>query len=175
MPPAPRRIAGHHFSDLLICPQRAWLAYHGDDGARLPDPAPLRSLQQAGKEHEAEMYERLYPDPVRIPERLPADERAAHTGRAIQSGAGVILQGYVQTADGLGVIDVLQREQADGASSGGPVYRVGEIKQSACLPACVPGTCTKPRGTPSSSRSPGARPAAKHSTSWRTGSPSQWT
>lgn len=127
----PRPTSGHHFSDLLTCPQRAWLHYYGNPNDQVQDPAYLRALQQEGIEQEKAIYEQFFPDALRIPERRDPEERCRLTLDAMRSGVPVILQGYLTTDDGVGVLDIL--EQVDSDDGTGYVYRVGEIKRSATL------------------------------------------
>jgi CRISPR/Cas system-associated exonuclease Cas4 (RecB family) len=127
----PRPTAGHHFSDLLTCPQRAWLHYYGNPKDQVQDPAYLRAIQQDGIEHEQAIYEKYFPNALRIPERLKPEERNRLTLDAMRSGVPVILQGYINTGDGVGVLDILELVGSD--SSAGYIYRVGEIKRSSTL------------------------------------------
>jgi predicted RecB family nuclease len=129
--PAPRPTVGHHFGELLSCPQRAWLRYYGNPQDQVKDPAYLRALQQEGLEHEQAIYDQCFPDAMRIPESGKPEERCRLTIEAMRSGVPVILQGYLFTGDGIGILDILERVDSDGGT--GYIYRVGEIKRSATL------------------------------------------
>jgi CRISPR/Cas system-associated exonuclease Cas4 (RecB family) len=130
---SPRPTAGHHFSDLLICPQRAWLHYYGNPKDQVLDPAYLRALQQEGVEHEQAIYNHFFPDAIRIPEKRNKEERQRLTVEAMRAGTPAILQGYINTGDGVGVLDILEKVEPNPNSSTGYTYRVGEIKSSAVL------------------------------------------
>jgi CRISPR/Cas system-associated exonuclease Cas4 (RecB family) len=129
----PRPTSGHHFSDLLACPQRAWLHYYGNPKDQVKDPAYLRALQQEGVEHEQAIYQRHFPDAIRIPEKQKPEARYQMTVDAMKAGVPTILQGYILTTDGVGVCDILEKVGADPSTQTGYVYRVGEIKRSATL------------------------------------------
>jgi CRISPR/Cas system-associated exonuclease Cas4 (RecB family) len=135
MPAAPiPRTVGHHFSDLLICRQKAWLHYHGDNHKKMKPPAHLRARQQEGHQIEELVYQSRYPNGVRIPGfgRL-AEERLTLTLDAMRQGTPVILQGYIQSDLGEGTLDVMECLGPDQTSSLGYAYRVGEIKRSETL------------------------------------------
>lgn len=130
---SPRPTRGHHFSDLLTCPERAWLHYYANPKDQVRDPLYLRTLQQEGFEHERVIYELFFPDAVRIPVLRNSAERYRLTVEAMQNGATAILQGYIHTDDGVGVLDILEKIGPDETSKTGYIYRVGEIKRSATL------------------------------------------
>jgi hypothetical protein len=115
----------------LTCPQRAWLHYYGNPKDQVKDPAYLRALQQDGIEHERAIYEQHFPNALRIPEKAQPEERHRQTLEATSSGVPVILQGYINTGEGVGVLDVLELVGSDQVH--GNLYRVGEIKRSPAL------------------------------------------
>ncbi|CAG0941216.1 hypothetical protein ANRL1_00450 [Anaerolineae bacterium] len=127
----PRRTVGHHFGEQLVCPQRTWLHYYGDFRDRVPPPPYLRTLQREGLDYEKEIYTELYPHARKISDH--PNTRAQETFQAMKEGSEAILQGYVSTEDGEGVIDVLERVGPDPESITGNRYRVGEIKRSETL------------------------------------------
>lgn len=129
------KTVGHHFSDLLICQQRAWLHYHGDHRQKLPPPVLLRTMQAEGQRIEETVYKNRYPDGVLIPgfRYAKQEDRLAQTAQAMHQGAHAILQGYVCTDLGEGTLDVMELVGSDPNSAAGYAYRVGEIKRSATL------------------------------------------
>jgi CRISPR/Cas system-associated exonuclease Cas4 (RecB family) len=130
---SPRPTAGHHLSDLLTCPQRAWLHYYGNPQDQVKDPPYLRALQQEGIEHEKAIYEQCFPDALRIPEKGNPEERYRQTVEAMRAGVPVILQGYALVGDGIGILDILELVGTDPDSRTGHIYQVGEIKRSSTL------------------------------------------
>ncbi len=126
----PRPTTGHHFSDIMACPQRAWLHYYGDSRYQVKDPSYLISLQLEGIEFEKTIYQKYYPNAIRIPEQLTPEKRQKLTIDAMTSGAPVILQGYLSIDDSVGVIDILEKVSQDSKSLTGYRYQVGEIKSS---------------------------------------------
>ena len=132
--PLPKTV-GHHFSDILICKQRAWLHYHGDHKQKLPPPSPLRALMQEGLQIEKNIYDTRYPEGVLIPGILSAspEARAEATKTAMQRGEKAILQGYIQTEQGEGTPDVMELIGPDPTNQIGFSYRLGEIKRSESL------------------------------------------
>ena len=131
----PPKTVGHHFSDLLICRQKAWLHYHGDHSQKMPPPAHLRARQQEGQQIEELVYKNRYPYGLRIPGYREADlsVRKQLTQDAILHGEPIILQGYVATDQGEGTLDVMELVGPNPNSSLGFSYRVGEIKRSETL------------------------------------------
>jgi hypothetical protein len=93
----------------------------------------LRALQLEGIEYEREIYERYFPDAVRIPERRKPEKRYELTVEAMHAGAPAILQGYLRSLDGVGVFDILELVPAEMHGETGNIYRVGEIKSSDVL------------------------------------------
>jgi CRISPR/Cas system-associated exonuclease Cas4 (RecB family) len=128
--PSISRIAGHHFSDLLNCPHRAWLNFHGDTSQQAEYPSEVLIRLSAGRHHEKDVYATLFPDSFEISTTATPAQRTAQTKEAMAKGFTYIRQAYVSTEDGVGVIDVLERVGTDPHSSTGYSYRVGEIKHS---------------------------------------------
>src|SRR6185436_12984705 len=113
MPPLPIRTnpkvtSGHHFGALLQCQHRAWSDYFLDTTLKMPPPSFLVALQNDGIEHESEICDRLYPEAVKIPDRIPVEERRHRTLKAMRGGAPAILQAYLSEDAGLGIADVLE-------------------------------------------------------------------
>jgi CRISPR/Cas system-associated exonuclease Cas4 (RecB family) len=129
---SPRLTAGHHFSDLLICPYKAWLHYFGDTGQQVEAPPFLRALQQEGLAYEEEVYQNKYPGALRI-RGGKREQRLKDTYDAMCAGEPIILQGYVLTKEGVGVLDILERVGSDPTSKTKHAYHVGEIKSSSSL------------------------------------------
>lgn len=97
------------------------------------DPTYLLFLQHQGLEYERTVYDRFFPNALRIPERKNSAERHKLTVEAMLAGTPVILQGYLRSGAGVGVIDILENVGADSSSRTGFTYRVGEIKKSSTL------------------------------------------
>lgn len=127
-----RPTAGHHFGDLLACPQRAWLHYFGDASLQVEDPPYLRALQQEGLAHERDVYARWYPGAVDIA-KVPMREQRDATEAAMRQGAPAILQAHLDGPGAIGKVDVLEWVRPEPASANGHLYRVGEIKRSQAL------------------------------------------
>lgn len=122
---------GHHFSDILICKQKAWLHYHGNPREKLRPPVNLRVLQVEGQRLETEVYASRYEGAFKIPGiGTKPHIRSVKTKEAMQRGEPIILQGYVETPHGNGTIDVMELVGPDSQSCVGYAYRVGEIKRS---------------------------------------------
>jgi len=131
MPNKPIPTVGHHFSDILICKQKAWLHYHGDSRLKMKPPARLRAMQVEGQHLEAQIYETRYAGAVKIPGiGTKSNIRSDKTIDAMRKGEPAILQGFVETSLGNGTIDVMERIGKDPGSTVGYSYRVGEIKRS---------------------------------------------
>jgi predicted RecB family nuclease len=128
----PRPTAGHHFSDLLICPYKAWLHYYGDTSQKVEAPPFLRALLQEGLAYEEAVYQEKYPGALRI-RGGKSEQRLKETYDAMCAGEPVILQGYVYTKSGVGILDVLKCIGVDPASKTGYAYNIGEIKSSSSL------------------------------------------
>jgi len=122
---------GHHFSDILICKQKAWLHYHGNSREKMKPPVYLRVMQAEGQRLEAQIYESRYAGAYTAPGfGTKSDIRLKKTQEAMQRGEPIILQGYVETSLGNGTIDVMEMVGPDLNSEVGYAYRVGEIKRS---------------------------------------------
>ena len=128
-----RPTVGHHFSSLLLCPQHAWLDYHGDCSARAKPPNYLSKLQQEGLEHERRVCEQCYPDAVRIPDIGTDEERAALTIKAMRAGTRAILQPYFMREGGRGIADIISLVGPSSISPVGFQYRIGELKLATAL------------------------------------------
>ena len=126
---SPRPTSGQHFSDYFMCPQRAWLHYYGNPKYQVDDPSFLYALQREGIEHEKNIYQIYYPNALRVPERKHPNIKHNMTLEAINSGEPVILQGYLETDECVGVIDILEINSLCSGSKGHK-YQVGEIKRS---------------------------------------------
>ena len=131
MPHHPRRTVGHHFGELLTCPQQAWLHYYGNYSERVQPPSYMITLQREGLDYEKEIYKSLYPNARKI--NGSHHTRAEETFQAMKDGEEAILQGYIATEEGEGIIDVLEKIGPDPHSITGFSYRVGEIKRSETL------------------------------------------
>jgi len=128
-----RPTVGHHFSSLLLCPQRAWLDYHGDRSAKAKPPNYLSKLQQEGLEHERRVCEQCFPDAIRIPDMGTDEERAALTIEAMRAGTPAILQPYFMRQGGRGIPDIISLVGRSSTSPVGFQYRIGELKLATSL------------------------------------------
>ena len=128
-----RPTVGHHFGSLLQCPQKAWYDYFGDPKQKMPAPAYLLALQNEGIEHERKICADLYTNAVRIPDRLPSEERLAQTLIALRQGVPALLQGYLRVGNDVGVVDVLELVEKGSGPQGSHLYRVGEFKRAIAL------------------------------------------
>lgn len=124
---------GQHFNSLLLCPQRAWLDYHGDRSARAKPSSYLSKLQQEGLEHERRICEQCYPNAVRISDTGADEERAALTIKAMRAGTRDILQPYFMREGGRGIADIISLVGPSSISPVGFQYRVGELKLARAL------------------------------------------
>ena len=129
----PRPTAGHHFSDYLTCPLKAWLHYYGNPKDQVEDPAYLRALYYEGIEYERQIYAVHFSDAFKVPATKDREKRQAATINAMKGGVPVILQGYLFDHDTVGILDFLELVSTSPDSSTGHLYRVGEIKSSARL------------------------------------------
>ncbi len=129
----PKPTAGHHFSDYLTCPLRAWLHYYGNPKDQVDDPAYLKALFHEGLNYEREIYAEYYPDAFKVPAIKDKAKREEITIDAMRDGIPIILQGYLYGEDNVGVLDFLELICETQKSSTGFLYRVGEIKSSARL------------------------------------------
>lgn len=126
----PAATVGHHFSSLQACVHRAWCDYHLPTNLKAEPPGFLAALQREGRDHEERLCQKLYPRAVRIPERLPAEDRRRLTVDAMKAGSSSILQAYLGDQDRVGVADVLEHVCRSTDSPTGHVYRVGEFKRA---------------------------------------------
>ena len=136
MPPQstiPRPTAGHHFTALLDCPQKVWYKYHGNYEDRAPTPPYLKALQNEGLAHEQEISRRMFPEAVKIPDRLSPAKKFQKTIEAMEAGAPAILQGYLLAEDAIAIPDVLELVTKDSDSSTNHIYCLGEFKRSPTL------------------------------------------
>ena len=129
----PKPTTGSHFSDYLICPQRAWLQYYGNSKDQVKDPAYLLALQRKGLDYERFIYEKHFPNATKIPSIKDTKKRHKMTISAMKKGEPVILQAYLAEGDRVGVIDFLERIESNQKSNSDYTYRVGEIKSSVSL------------------------------------------
>ena len=132
-PRPPNPTVGQHFGSLLLCPQRTWLDYHGDRRLKASPPGFLGRLQQEGLAHEREVYQKYFPDAVRIPTSLADEQRAAMTIEAMRQGVPAIIQAFFMTSAGRGVADVAELAGKSAISKTGHLYRIGEIKSAAAI------------------------------------------
>jgi hypothetical protein len=130
---APNPTVGQHFGSLLLCPQRAWLDYHGDRSQKASPPGFLGKLQQEGLAHERDIYANRFPDAVKIPSDAQDERRARLTLEAMQQGVPAILQAFFMTKEGRGVADVAQLVATSPNNKTGHLYRIGEIKSSSAI------------------------------------------
>lgn len=128
-----RSTSGHHFTALLDCPQKAWFKYHGNYKDRAPTPPYLIALQNEGLAHEREISRRMFPEAVKIPDRVSPEKKFQRTIEAMKAGAPSILQGYIRDEDAIGVPDVLELVTKDSTSFTNHIYRLGEFKRSPTL------------------------------------------
>ena len=129
----PRPTTGSHFSDLLICPQRAWLQYYGNSKDQVKDPAYLLALQREGLDYERFIYKKHFPNATKIPPIKDTKKRHKLTLGAMKKGEPIILQAFLTDGDRVGVADFLERIGSNQKSHSGYTYRVGEIKSSVSL------------------------------------------
>lgn len=129
----PRPTTGTHFSDFLICPQRAWLQYYGNSKDQAKDPAFLLALQREGLNYERAIYNKYFPKATKIPLIRDSKKRHKLTIESMNRGDPIILQAYFADCDRVGVVDFLERVRNNQSSTSGYTYRVGEIKSSVSL------------------------------------------
>jgi hypothetical protein len=126
----PGATAGHHFSSLQICPHKAWSDYFLPGSLKADPPGFLLAMQREGIAHEEAICESLFPEAVRIPERLSAEDRQRRTVDAMRAGAPAILQAYLAAEGRVGIADVLELVGPSSESPTGFLYQVGEFKRA---------------------------------------------
>ena len=126
----PGPTAGHHFSSLQTCPQKAWADYFLPANLKAEPPGFLLAMQREGLAHEEAICQSMFPGAIRIPDRLAGEDRQRRTIQAMRSGAPAILQAYLASENRIGIADVLELMGPSPESPTGFLYRVGEFKRA---------------------------------------------
>lgn len=110
---SPRPTSGHHFSDLLSCPQRLWLHYYGNPKRSGKGSCLLAGATARRPRTRTGYLQAVFSDALRIPDKINSEHRYHLTVEAMRKGTPAIIQGYIYTNDGVGVMDILEKVGSD--------------------------------------------------------------